>query len=221
MGLYLNADYQKQDDLKNLRYGSLMIMTDQDHDGSHIKGLINFIHHYWPNLLRHFGFLVEFVTPIIKVHIKKTGEHKSFFTLADYEKWNKDVRPSLGPIGKPKYYKGLGTSTRNEAREYFKDLKQHVIQFRHPTEREAVKNDIELAFSKSQADARKVWVGNYNEQLCVDHSKNTLTYHDFIHKELIHFSVADNRRSIPSVVDGLKPGQRKILFACFKRLNQG
>jgi len=34
---------------------------------------------------------------------------------------------------------------------------------------------------------------------------------------LIHFSIADNLRSIPSVVDGLKPGQRKILFACFKR----
>ena len=29
--------------------------------------------------------------------------------------------------------------------------------------------------------------------------------------------MADNMRSIPSVVDGLKPTQRKILFGCFKR----
>ena len=51
----------------------------------------------------------------------------------------------------------------------------------------------------------------------MDHNVKRLSYEDFINKELIHFSIADNLRSIPSVVDGLKPGQRKILFACFKR----
>lgn len=40
---------------------------------------------------------------------------------------------------------------------------------------------------------------------------------DFVNKELILFSMADNIRSIPSVADGLKPGQRKVMFACFKR----
>lgn len=27
----------------------------------------------------------------------------------------------------------------------------------------------------------------------------------------------DNKRSIPCLVDGFKPSQRKILFSCFKR----
>ena len=36
-------------------------------------------------------------------------------------------------------------------------------------------------------------------------------------QELILFSRADLERSIPSMVDGLKPGQRKIMFSCFKR----
>lgn len=36
-------------------------------------------------------------------------------------------------------------------------------------------------------------------------------------QELILFSRADLERSIPCMVDGLKPGQRKILFASFKR----
>ena len=54
--------------MKQLRYGHLMIMTDQDHDGSHIKGLImNFFHHFYPSLLKMPGFLLEFITPIVKV----------------------------------------------------------------------------------------------------------------------------------------------------------
>ena len=55
------------DSAKSLRYGHLMIMTDQDHDGSHIKGLImNFFHHFYPSLLQVPGFMLEFITPIVK-----------------------------------------------------------------------------------------------------------------------------------------------------------
>ena len=38
-----------------------------------------------------------------------------------------------------------------------------------------------------------------------------------MNKELILFSMADNIRSIPSLIDGFKPSQRKVLFSCFKR----
>lgn len=69
LGLHYSKKYSDPTELKTLRYGKLMVMADQDQDGSHIKGLvINFIHHNWPNLLRH-NFVEEFITPIVKVHI--------------------------------------------------------------------------------------------------------------------------------------------------------
>lgn len=114
-----------------------------------------------------------------------------------------------------RYYKGLGTSTSAEAKEYFSDLAQHELGFSWTGSHEAAL--IEKAFSKSQADQRKEWLRAYDPAVHIDHSESSLSYSDFIDRELIHFSNADNVRSIPSFVDGLKPGQRKILFACFKR----
>lgn len=62
------AMLQVYTDVKQLRYGHLMIMTDQDHDGSHIKGLImNYFHSFYPSLMQLPGFLIEFITPVIKV----------------------------------------------------------------------------------------------------------------------------------------------------------
>lgn len=48
-----------------------------------------------------------------------------------------------------------------------------------------------------------------------------IPYADFINKELILFSMADNVRSIPSVVDGLKPGQRKVIYGCYLKKLKG
>ena len=67
IGLQFGKKYENETDMKTLRYGHLMIMADQDIDGSHIKGLvINFIHAHWPALLK-LPFLEEFITPIVKV----------------------------------------------------------------------------------------------------------------------------------------------------------
>ncbi|KAF9764374.1 DNA topoisomerase 2 [Nosema granulosis] len=208
LGLQHNKVYENT---SSLRYGHLMIMTDQDHDGSHIKGLlINFFDHFYPSLLKIPGFLQEFITPIIRV--TKGEQTKDFFTIPEFEEWEK-LPEARG--WKAKYYKGLGTSNSKDAKQYFSNLPLHVKTFKplQPEDREA----IDLAFNKKKADARKTWLMGFVPGTYLDQTPSHISISDFVNRELILFSMADNIRSIPNVMDGLKPGQRKVMFGCFKK----
>ncbi|GMK55253.1 hypothetical protein CspeluHIS016_0203090 [Cutaneotrichosporon spelunceum] len=209
LGLKHNHNYTSVD---SLRYGQLMIMTDQDHDGSHIKGLIiNFLDYFYPSLLKLPDFLVEFITPIVKVW-KGKQEH-TFYTMPQYEEWKTANNDGRG--WESKYYKGLGSSGTEDAVKYFSDLGRHRLTFN------TVENDdkalIDMAFNKKKADDRKEWLRQFKPGTFLDHDIKQIPISDFVNKELILFSMADNIRSIPSVADGLKPGQRKVMFSCFKR----
>ena len=198
-------------DTTSLRYGHLMIMTDQDHDGSHIKGLlINFIHHFWPSLLQIPTFLQQFITPIVKC--SKGKKEVTFFTIPEYVNWKEANNEGKG--WKIKYYKGLGTSTSAEAKEYFSNLETHLIDFAWD---EKADDFIDMAFAKKRVDDRKLWLLGLEPGVHINYDVDTINYDEFINKELILFSHADNERSIPHFMDGLKPSQRKVLFACFKR----
>ena len=208
MGLQNNKEYTST---RDLRYGHVMILTDADVDGSHIKGLfINFIHAFWPSLLENVpNFLTSMRTPILKC-VKGT-QSRAFYTKQDYDRWKAITRD--GGSWKIKYYKGLGTSSANEARDYFRDLETNKINYSFDKEQSA---DIDLAFKKTMTHERKRWIGSATDTV-LDTKANTVSVADFIHKDLIWFSVSDNVRSIPSMVDGLKPSQRKVLHACRKR----
>lgn len=143
----------------------------------------------------------------------------SFFSMAEFNLWRESLIPAEQNKWTVKYYKGLGTSTPAEAKEYFKAFDTHVKAFHWRSEVDGLLLD--MVFDKKRAADRRNWIlEQYDETASnfgSDDESHGLSYEDFINKEMIHFSHADNIRSLPSVIDGLKPSQRKVLYACFKR----
>ena len=196
----------------NLRYSKVLFMTDQDLDGSHIKGLgINLFQHEWPSLLEIPGFIGFMNTPILKA--KKGNSELKFYNDGEYAQWKEENDVNGWKI---KYYKGLGTSTGKEFREYFQHKKIVGFEFNEANS----ENKIDLVFNKKRSDDRKDWLEQYDRQSYMDTNKPLVSYEEFIDREFIHFSKYDCDRSIPNLMDGLKISLRKILYSAFKkRLN--
>jgi len=212
LGLETGKEYKTIEDVyKSLRYGKVLFMTDQDLDGSHIKGLgINLFQSEWPSLSEIPEFIGFMNTPILKA--KKGDKELMFYNEGEYELWkqqnNNDIKS-----WKIKYYKGLGTSTGKEFREYFENKK--IVGFQHSGDKS---NDtIDMVFNKKRADDRKDWLEEYQRDSYLDTNKSSVTYEEFINREFIHFSKYDCDRSIPNLMDGLKISLRKILYSAFKK----
>jgi DNA topoisomerase-2 len=261
-------------DTSELRYSGIIIMADQDTDGFHIKGLlINFIHYFWPSLVQKGDFIFSLQTPIVKAFKgKKTLE---FYNLTEYSTW----KETSGTGWRIKYYKGLGTSTKEEAKQYFTGLDEKLLKYIYenqsggkdnivvPDETEVFAGEtkstkkatkkttkstsgedvgsdeededntlvvttavtrkynddtteaITLAFEKDRSDHRKAWLMGNDKKKILPQAGRNVSIPNFINRELILFSYDDCDRSLPSVCDGLKPSQRKVLYGAFlKRL---
>lgn len=214
LGLESGRKYKDlQDAHKNLRYGKVLFMTDQDDDGSHIKGLgINMFECEWGSLLEIPGFIGFMNTPILKAR-KGANQELVFYNNGEYESWKQGQQNGSLDGWKIKYYKGLGTSTGKEFREYFE--KKKIVGFEFSNETSS--NIIDMVFNKKRSDDRKEWLEKYDRTSYLDTSKSQVSYDDFINKELIHFSKYDCDRSIPNLMDGLKISLRKILYSAFKK----
>lgn len=264
IGLQQGKTYK---DTSELRYKGIIIMADQDVDGFHIKGLlINFIHFFWPSLINTGDFIFSLQTPIVKAI--KGKEAIEFYNLTEYNNWKEKNNISSYRI---KYYKGLGTSTKEEAKQYFTGLEEKLLKYSYenttgatdnikiPDETENFKsgltekseivkkttkktvdydseeddedenvvttvtrkyNDdtteaITLAFEKDRSNDRKAWLMSNDKKKIIPQPGKNISIPNFINKEMILFSYDDCDRSLPSVCDGLKPSQRKVLYGTF------
>jgi DNA topoisomerase II len=207
LGLESGKIYTSKNVNTSLRYGRVLFLTDQDLDGTHIKGLcINMFDTEWASLVKLPNFIGFMNTPILKA--RKGNQEKLFYNDGEYEKWKHEHEHGW----KIKYYKGLGTSTAKEFQEYFQH--QKVVMFGCESD---CRDAIDMVFNKKRANDRKTWLEQYNRNDFMDTSLEHVLYKDFIKKEMVHFSKYDCDRSIPNLMDGLKTSLRKILFSAFKR----
>jgi DNA topoisomerase-2 len=115
----------QEPDLKNLRYGRILILSDADVDGNSISALlINFFNKYWPSLFeREMVYKVE--TPIVVSINKKTKNKILFYSQTEYNDWSKDKDLKLWDI---KYKKGLAALVDDEYFEIINNPKLTKIK---------------------------------------------------------------------------------------------
>jgi len=136
LGLQQGKEYN---DIKQLRYGGIIILSDQDADGSHIKGLLlNLFHYCWPSLLKSDNFVFSLSTPIVKA--TKGKDTMTFYNLTDYNNWK--LKTKNNKSWTIKYYKGLGTSKDTDGQEYFTDIDDKLIKYIWDTKKEIESSEI-------------------------------------------------------------------------------
>ena len=214
LNLRIDTDYTKPENFKTLNYGRIIILVDADTDGFHIGGLIiNFFHFLYPSLfLRDEPYIIHILTPIVKITGTKKTDDVIFY---DERKFHEYFKANPSSSNRIKYYKGLGTSTKKEVLQTFG---KKVVKF---VRDEEVEMNMDKIFSKMCSDKRKEWLEQYDPDVFLNLPETEQTIEmnisDFLNNEVIKFSINDCGRSIPSLIDGLKESQRKILYACFKR----
>lgn len=211
LGLDPHTTYTRELALQ-LPYRHLVIFTDQDTDGAHIMGLVlNWIRTFYPSLLLALpDFVHRFATPIIRARV--AGETRAFFSQAEYEEWLGDRKPTA-----VKYFKGLGTSTGDDAKKYFSNIDSHRFPVRYSGEPCNVAVDTMFGSNAGMTDERKRILKLADPNAYIQYGIDDITFDAVCMKELVQHGLADNRRSIASSIDGLKPSQRKILHVMLSR----
>lgn len=237
-------DGKKYADTKTLRYQRIVCCKDADYDGSSIMGLvINFFYQYFKELMLMDDFFYEFITPVVNVY-KKPYVPKSSYPMKCYYNlnvFNNDVKNGKIDPSKfaTKYIKGLGGNTDNDIETYFKDFERYLIHINCTTDKTGL--NMKLAYSDdkfkkvdgipdkyytreeqsrvdriiSYADLRKIWITNVDDSSYLPRDSDEITFDDFCDIDLALASYDTCERSIPSVVDGLKPSQRKVIYTFF------
>jgi DNA topoisomerase-2 len=213
LGLEDFVDYKDPKNFDRLRYGRLVILADADDDGTHIKSLIILLFKcFYPTLLE-LGYVQFLRTPLIRI----LGTNLVFYSQAEFQLWRQQNPDYVIREGQTKYYKGLGSSKKEDIQQDLQDPRYVTCIYDMDNPNFNASEALDLAFNNRRANDRKEWLKNWNytlEELNIGRLEE-LPISEFIDKELIVYARTSIRRAIPSLMDGIKEGQRKILWASY------
>lgn len=220
LGLRYKVDYSSETERNTLRYGKVRLLCDADVDGFHITGLV---FNYFFNEFRELFTcnFIEFVnTPIVRVRLSKTNILE-FYTQDEYNIW----REKNSSKGYAQYYKGLATHENEEKKSIFRNPK--VVSICTTCDEDEERSML-LGFNKDNSDDRKEWLNDNFEidngpiyaftedgeivEQPVNFIEGNMDLSCFINNKLRLYHLDNMHRSLPSVMDGLKQSQRKILY---------
>lgn len=208
LGLEYDVDYSIAENRKKLRYGKVIIATDEDSDGKHIASIIiSNLEHEFPTLLNIKNFI-----SFIRTRYVTVGK-EIFYSKEDYEYWLS--LDENNKYKKTKYYKGLG---KNQDEEIEYDIKNpKIVDLNYDDNAHSY---LELGLNDKYINERKQWILSHTSVLGLTKLAN-MNISDYIKYELIKHPIANINRCIPRALDGLKEVQRKIIFASSKKFKYG
>jgi DNA topoisomerase-2 len=215
LGLVFNTDYSLNENFNKLRYKKLMVICDADTDGSHILGLLyNLFHTLYPTLLDRLGFFCFMRVPIVKI-----GSGATVTNYYHYEQAKKVLESAPGsgaPVRGPvRYFKGLGTSRDEDIKN---DFGKRIVHLQRDDGANQMMTNV---FDTEETEFRKQWLQAHEVKtefpVIKDGEIEVLSVTDFLNHELILYSIDHCKRSIPSLIDGLKESTRKVLFGAIKK----
>ena len=225
--------------LDELRYQRIVMLKDADSDGANILGLVyNLFDVLFQELLQEKSFFCEFITPMIKVYVKKSlyeniektikingtiVEHSNeiiipFYNNISYETFMKSI--SLPKNTKVEFIKGLAGHQQYEIKEYFKYYEDNLIAINYDNN---ALDTLNKAFSKknNMAQLRRDWMNTLpKEGACLERvARKPINITDFMNTDHLQYMYDSAARVLPSSIDGLKTVQRKIIFGLRKQSN--
>lgn len=188
------------------RYDRVVVMADQDVDGSHIVGLIiNLFDKLAPWLLnQEKPFIYRFATPLVRCKGPK-DTFKEFFTEREFEAWWDTCEQKSKWT--PKYYKGLGTSKPPDAKRYFSNIKKHLIAI-DCQDKEGL---LEVYFGKETEGRKELFNTAAEDDPIIDYADESIDLKTFLQGEVNPFARCENERKLPHAVDGLVNVRRKVV----------
>ena len=152
----LQAALNIEDGLDGLRYNKVIVATDADVDGMHIRLLmITFFLQFFPDLIKK-GHVYILQTPLFRVRNRKKGVYETIYCYSEEERLA--AIEKLGPNPEITRFKGLGEISPDEFRNFIgKDMRLEQVSLRKT---DAVGELLEFYMGKNTMERQNFIINN-------------------------------------------------------------